>query len=150
MNRTKLEHTLAGRIAIREASMQRTLSRFEQLGEARTVWRDLGALKTDRIRVEFMQLTSPIGLPGATAPKLLRHMFATGLQETNVDPLIRNELMGHSPGGNRGNGTALGMTATYTHTRPETRRKQLEAALLCRPAVEAARARLARINQRRR
>ena len=37
--------------------------------------------------------------------------------------------MGHSPGSNRANGTGLGMTATYTHTRPETRRKQLEAAL---------------------
>lgn len=46
--------------------------------------------------------------------------------------------MGHSPGGNRGNGTGLGMTATYTHTRPETRRKQLEAAMSGRLVVAMA------------
>ena len=107
------------------------------------MWRDLSAIKTDRIRVEFMRLTRRIGVPETTAPKLLRHLFATGLQEANVDPLVRNELMGHSPGGNRGNGTGLGMTATYTHTRPETRRKQLESAMVSRPAVEVARAWLA-------
>lgn len=30
------------------------------------------------------------------------------------------------------------MTAVYTHTRPETRRKQLEAALSVRPAIAVA------------
>ena len=147
-SRTHLERDLADRIVLREALLDRKLSRSEQLCEARTLWRDLGAVKTDRVRVEFMQVTGRIGLPETTAPKLMRHMFATGLQEANVDPLIRNELMGHSPGGNRGNGTGLGMTATYTHTRPETRRKQLESALSSRPAVEAARTWLTRMDQR--
>lgn len=64
----------------------------------------------------------------------LRHGFATALQDTNVDPLIRNELMGHAPSGFGLSGTGLGMTAVYTHTRPETKRKQLEEALANRPA----------------
>jgi integrase len=125
LNRAELERELAGRLAAREMIIERSLSRREQLREARFLWRDLGAIKTDRIRVEFMRLTRKIGLAATTAPKLLRHLFATGLQDANVDPLVRNELMGHSAGGKRGNGTELGMTPTYTHTRPETRRRQL-------------------------
>ena len=35
-------------------------------------------------------------LKEVTAPKTLRHTFATILQDGNVDPLIRNELMGHA------------------------------------------------------
>ena len=92
---------------------------------AKTLWRDLGAIKEDWVRKEFMGLTKAIGLPDVTAPKTLRHSFATSLQDANVDPLIRNELMGHSPGGVSGLGGSLGMTAVYTHTRPETKRKQL-------------------------
>lgn len=143
LSAAQLESELADRTTARETSIERSLSRREHLQEARVLWRDLGAIKTERIRVEFMRLTSKIRLTATTAPKLLRHLFATGLQEANVDPLVRNELMGHSPGGNRGNGTGLGMTATYTHTRPETRRKQLESALLPRAAVQVALAWLA-------
>ena len=83
--------------------------------------------------MEFMRVTKKIGCPQFTEPKILRHMFATALQDANVDPLIRNELMGHSPEGIHG---ALGMTAVYTHTRPETRRQQLLAALELRPAMK--------------
>ena len=78
------------------------------------------------------------------APKLLRHQFATALQERRVDPLIRNELMGHVAAGERTAGHGLAMTAVYTHTRPETRRQQLEAALAPRVAVAVARAWLGR------
>jgi hypothetical protein len=59
----------------------------------------------------------------------LRHTFATILQDANVDPLIRNELMGHVPAISPAPGAGLGMTAVYTHTRPETKRRQLENAL---------------------
>jgi len=100
--------------------------------EARGVWRDAGAIRTERIRKEFMQLTRQLGLPELTAPKSLRHLFATGLQDGNVDPLIRCEIMGHSHGRSGG---GLGMTANYTHTRPETKRKQLEDAFSSRAAV---------------
>jgi hypothetical protein len=43
--------------------------------------------------------------------------------------LIRNELMGHAPAAFGLSGAVLGMTAVYTHTRPETKRRQLEEAL---------------------
>jgi site-specific recombinase XerD len=99
-------------------------------------------LKEDWIRIEFKRITRGMGLPEITAPKTLRHTFATILQDSNVDPLIRNELMGHMPAGVGLSGRGLGMTAVYTHTRPETKRRQLEAALIARPAVEYARSRL--------
>jgi hypothetical protein len=47
------------------------------------------------------------------------------LQDANVDPLIRQQVLGHRPTA----GTGLGMTAKYTHTRPETLRHQIEQAL---------------------
>ena len=52
-----------------------------------------------------MRLTRAVGLPGCTAPKVLRHLFATALQEGRVDPLIRNELMGHVAAGDARPGT---------------------------------------------
>ena len=101
---------------------------------ARTVWRDAGALRTDWIRLEFIELMQLLGRSEITAPKTLRHTFATLLQDANVDPLIRHELMGHVPlGAGRATTTSLGMTAVYTHTRPETKRRQLEEALVHRP-----------------
>jgi site-specific recombinase XerD len=72
-----------------------------------------------------------------TAPKTLRHTFATILQDANVDPLVRNELMGHAPMA-AGRGSSLGMTATYTHTRPETKRRQLQTALEALPVYQLA------------
>lgn len=131
-----LERDLAHRIAEREERSARDLTRVERLGVARGLWRDLGAIEPDRIRLEFVRTTARIGLQGATAPKLLRHQFATSLQQARVDPLIRNELMGHSPSAK---GSGLGMTAVYTHTQPEVRREQLELALRHRPAIEVAR-----------
>ncbi len=92
-------------------------------------------MKEDWIRKEFMRVTSQVGMPEVTAPKTLRHTFATCLQDANVDPLIRNELMGHAPGSAAIGGRGLGMTAVYTHTRPETKRKQLEDALSNRPSA---------------
>jgi integrase len=139
-NRTTIEKELARRIAEREVETGQLLRRSEQGRLARRLWCDLGAVKEDRVRTEFLRLTQRIGLPGCTAPKMLRHLFATALQEGRVDPLIRNELMGHVATGERTAGHGLAMTAVYTHTRPETRRQQLEAALANRPALAVARA----------
>lgn len=105
---------------------------------AKTIWRDIGALKEDRLRKEYMRITTQIGMPEFTAPKTLRHTFATCLQDANVDPLIRNELMGHAPGHTGTGGRELGMTAVYTHTRPETKRDQLQSALAKCPAAALA------------
>ncbi len=72
-----------------------------------------------------MHITKAIELPGITAPKTLRHCFATILQDANVDPLIRNEVMGHSPASTYGGAHSLGMTGVYTHSQPETTCRQL-------------------------
>jgi integrase len=101
------------------------LSRADLLRIARTVWRDAGAVKADTIRSSFIRIMRAIRHPGATCPKSWRHTFATLLQDANVDPLIRQVTLGHQP--TSGNG--LGMTARYTHTRPETHRQQIEQAL---------------------
>ena len=96
----------------------------------------LGALKEDWLRTEFIRITTHCGWPAITAPKTLRHTFATILQDANIDPLVRNELMGHSPASFGGRGSGLGMTAVYTHTRPETKRLQLEQAFKARPFLQ--------------
>lgn len=137
---TLLQKELVRRIGIRETEAGQRLSRQDRARAARGLWRDLGAVKTDQIRVEFMRLTKRIGLPQCTAPKVVRHLFATLLQEGRVDPLIRNELMGHVATGERKSGHGLAMTAVYTHTRPETRRQQLIEAFEGRQATTAARA----------
>jgi integrase len=139
-----LEQELTRRMAVREAETGQPLPRTERSCLGRRLWGELGVVKGDRIRSEFMRLTRAIGLPGCTAPKVLRHLFATALQEGRVDPLIRNELMGHVAAGQRTAGHGLAMTAIYTHTRPETRRQQLDAALAPRVAVAVARAWLGR------
>lgn len=139
-DRVGLEQELVRQIAAEETRSDQPLSRAERGRIGRRLWRELGAVREDRVRLEFMRLTRAVGLPGCTAPKLLRHQFATALQEGRVDPLIRNELMGHVAAGSRAAGHGLGMTAVYTHTRPQTRREQLEAALASRPAVAVAHA----------
>jgi integrase len=116
------------------------VTRADRAALAEKLWRQQGRIREDRVRLEFMGLTRRLGLNTWTAPKMFRHLFATALQEGNVDPLIRNELMGHVAAGDRTAGHGLAMTAVYTHTRPATRRKQLELALEGRPALAVARA----------
>ncbi|HAJ21487.1 MAG TPA: hypothetical protein DCL95_15740 [Rhodospirillaceae bacterium] len=134
----QLEDLLQQRIAQEEADSGKAINRSQWMKLSRTIWRNCGALKTDRIRTEFIRLTKQIELPQFTAPKSLRHLFATCLQDGNVDPLIRSELMGHSTSATNGASHGLGMTATYTHSRPETKRQQLSQALMIRPAREIA------------
>ena len=126
---------LADEAASRESALDKRLgrapTRSEQARVARVVWRDAGAIKTDKIRIAFMKVTRQIGLPEVTAPKCWRHTFATLMQEAGVDPLIRQLTMGHVPAG-AGRG-ALGMTATYTHTPPEVHRAQLQRVIDLRP-----------------
>jgi integrase len=145
----RLEQECASRYATEEAKAGQPLSRERRTRLARRFWRELGALREDRLRLEFIRLTRTIGLAGCTAPKLLRHQFATALQEGRVDPLIRNELLGHVPAGARVAGHGLGMTAVYTHTRPEICRQQLEAALESRPALAVAQGWLRELAQQR-
>ena len=89
------------------------------------VWWDAGAVKADAVRTSFVRVMKGLGRPEATCPKSWRHSFATLLQDANVDPLVRQQTLGHRPT----SGAGLGMTASYTHTRPETQREQIERAL---------------------
>ncbi|WP_298869256.1 tyrosine-type recombinase/integrase [uncultured Gimesia sp.] len=135
----QLEDLLKKRVVNTEKSSGKTLDRVQLMKLARKIWRDCGSLKTDRIRTEFIRLSKEIDLPQFTAPKSLRHLFATSLQDGNVDPLIRSELMGHSTSATNGASHGLGMTAAYTHSRPETKRNQLKDALMNRPGRKIAR-----------
>ncbi len=137
-----LEQEVLRRVARREREQATPLTRAERLQVCRQVWRDAGWLGVSCVRTEFMRVCQSLGLKEMTSPKMLRHLFATCLQDANVDPLVRNELMGHVAAGQAGGG--LAMTAVYTHTRPETKRQQLTHALQQRPAWEVAHAWLAR------
>lgn len=101
------------------------LSRAEARKIARSVWWDSGMVKADIVRTSFIRIMKRIGHPESTCPKSWRHSFATLLQDANVDPLIRQQTLGHKPTNSNG----LGMTANYTHTRGETQRQQIERAL---------------------
>jgi integrase len=101
------------------------LTRTEAQKIARGVWWDAGVVKADVVRTTFVRVMKSTGHPEATCPKSWRHSYATLLQDANVDPLIRQQVMGHKPT----NGNGLGMTANYTHTRGETLREQIERAL---------------------
>lgn len=117
-----------------EANSGTSLTRTAELRIRRTVWVDAGMVRTDRIRNELIQVCESAQLGNFTSPKMLRHLFATTLQDANVDPLIRSELMGHATGKDSRK-QPLGMTGVYTHTRPETKRRQLEKALKSRVAI---------------
>ncbi len=116
--------------------------RGQRLRTCRGLWSDLGAIRENRLRCAFMRRTRDCGWPALTAPKMWRHLFATCLQDANVDPLIRNQLMGHSPMSGRST-FGLGMTGVYTHSQPATIRRQLTQALESRSALAAARTWLA-------
>jgi integrase len=109
----------------RQRTAGSSLSRLELSRIARGVWRDAGAIKPDAVRTSFVEITRAIGYPESTCPKSWRHTFATLLQDANVDPLIRQQTLGHRAT----TGVGLGMTANYTRTRRETQREQIEQAL---------------------
>ena len=120
------------------AAAGRPLTRREEARAYEGVWRDAGAVPVDRVRTSFIRaaraagITESSGVAGATCPKSWRHTFATLLQQANVDPLVRQETLGHKPA-DPGR-SALGMTGAYTHTSPEFQRREVERALRLRPA----------------
>lgn len=110
-----------------ESAQGGQLSREEQAKVCGSVWRDAGAVRAEAIRQSFLRTTRSIDLPQATCPKSWRHTFATLQQDANVDPLIRQVTLGHKLM-NDAKG-ALGMTGVYTHTRPETQKREIARAL---------------------
>ena len=88
----------------------------------RTVWRDAGAEPVDRVRDSFVRIARRAGL-SATCPKSWRHTFATLLQHAGVDPLVRQETLGHKPADP--DAGPLGMTGVYTHTDPAFQKREI-------------------------
>ncbi len=126
---------LTRRCTARESIKGEALTRTEQAAESRHIWSELGIVKTDAIRIALGRLARKSEIPQLHTPKVFRHLFATTLQEGRVDPLIRNELLGHMPEEGPRSGGGLGMTANYTHTRLTTKRSQLELAFADHPLV---------------
>ena len=85
--------------------------------EAKHLWRDMGASNPRDVRREFMRVTKKMGRPDLTCPKSWRHQLVTAMQEADVDPFARKEIIGH---------TRLETTAIYTHTREATLGKAME------------------------
>lgn len=128
-DRRSLEKVLKERIEATRAEAG-SLGRAAIHALANKVWWDAGIVKVDAVRISFVRIMRAINHPEATCPKSWRHSFATLLQDANVDPLIRQQTLGHKPTSS----TGLGMTGNYTHTRPETQKQQIEAALRKWPA----------------
>jgi integrase len=131
LDRRQLAVELERRVAALGTELDRPLTRLDKARLARRLWRDAGALDNNAIREEFIRVTTRIGLPHVTTPKSWRHTFATLMQEASVDPLIRQQTLGHvSSDRSR---SALGMTGAYTHTPREVHRQQLQKTVELRP-----------------
>lgn len=128
----RLAKEVERRVAGAENGAALPMTRTVEAQLARTVWRDAGAASSDRIRCAFTRLTTTLGLENVTCPKSWRHTFATLLQDANVDPLVRQLVLGHAV--TSGRESPLGMTGVYTHTRPETLRREIFRALQLWPA----------------
>jgi integrase len=76
--------------------------------------RSMGQIPEKRVRQEFMKLTEAIGCPEFTRAHDLRHLFTTRAQERGVNPLVVQELLGH---------TTLAMTSRYTHVSMDAKRE---------------------------
>jgi hypothetical protein len=123
----ELKRAVSRRIEATEAKGGGPLSRQQEAKLARSMWREAGALRAEAIRQSFSRTARSAGLAEATCPKSWRHTFATLPQDANVDSLIRQITLGHAPTGvTKG---ALGMTSVYTHTGPETQKREIQRAL---------------------
>jgi integrase len=81
-----------------------------------TFCRSAGQIPEKRLRCEFMDLTARIGCPEFTRVHDLRHLFSSRAQEAGVNPILVQELLGH---------TTLEMTRRYTHLGLDTKRDAL-------------------------
>ena len=81
------------------------------------VARMLGKISEKRVRQEFIALTKAIGRDDLTRVHSLRHVFSTRAQEAGTNPLLVQQILGHS---------TLEMTNTYTHLGIEAQRQALE------------------------
>ena len=79
--------------------------------------RTIGQIPVKRLRMEFCDLTAAIGCPEFTRAHDLRHLFTTRAQEAGANPLLVQQILGHS---------TLDMTRKYTHLDVEAMRRTIE------------------------
>ncbi|MDR3633347.1 MAG: tyrosine-type recombinase/integrase [Isosphaeraceae bacterium] len=78
--------------------------------------RKMGQIPEKRIRNEFIEIAAAIGCPEYTKAHDLRHLFASRAQEAGTNPLLVQEMLGH---------TTLDMTRRYTHVGLDAKREAL-------------------------
>jgi integrase len=61
------------------------VSRRERQLAMRTFWRDIGAIREDWVRIEFMRVTKNAGFPYVTAPKTFRHTYERSRLDKQAD-----------------------------------------------------------------
>ena len=79
--------------------------------------RTMGQIPEKRLRCEFMALTQKIGCPEFTRVHDLRHLFTSRAQAAGINPILVQEMLGH---------TTLEMTRRYTHLGLDTKREALQ------------------------
>jgi len=78
--------------------------------------RRLGQIPERALRTEFMALDERIGCPEFTRVHDLRRLFSSRAQELGINPLLVQDLLGHS---------TLEMTRRYTHLGLDSKREAL-------------------------
>ena len=82
-----------------------------------TFCRSMGQIPEKRVRCEFMEVTRKIGCPEFTRVHDLRHLFTSRAQAAGINPILVQDLLGH---------TTLEMTRRYTHLGIDSKREALE------------------------
>jgi integrase len=106
-----LRKVAAGTVASRPGAGER-----EKRRDVRAFCRAMGQIPEKRIREEFMRLTAGIGCPEFTRAHDLRHLFTSRAQEAGMNPLLVQDMLGHS---------TLDMTRRYTHLGIEAKREAM-------------------------
>jgi integrase len=78
--------------------------------------RSAGQIPEKRVRCKFMGLPAAVGCPEFTRVHDLRHLFSSRAQEAGANPILVQELLGH---------TTLETTRQYTHLGLDTKREAL-------------------------
>jgi site-specific recombinase XerD len=84
---------------------------------ATKIGRAFGQVPERRVRTEFMRVTTAIGHPEFTRVHDLRHLFCSRAQEKGMNPILVQNVLGH---------TTLDMTRRYSHLGIDTAREALE------------------------
>lgn len=113
--RTRAERAVAELLALRPDAEERECKRA-----AIAFGRAAGQTPEKAVRNEFLGLTAAIGCPDFTRVHDLRHLFSTRAQAAGVNPILVQEILGH---------TTLEMTRRYTHLGLDSKRNALESAL---------------------